>query len=88
LEGTESNHEGEGGRYLGWKGIGRCCESGTWPSIGLRKMTVALRARRKNWNMQPQEERHWGNPLECTRALGGERISGLKERVPRWNALQ
>jgi hypothetical protein len=29
LEGTESNHEGEGGRYLGWKGIGRCCESGT-----------------------------------------------------------
>jgi hypothetical protein len=29
-----------------------------------------------------------GGTLECTRELGGERLSGLKGRDFRWNALQ
>ena len=32
--------------------------------------------------------RRWGNPLECTRDLGGKRCSGLKRRDLRWNTLQ
>ena len=30
--------------------------------------------------MQPQEVEGW-DPLECTRDLGGERLSGLKESL-------
>ena len=39
-----------------------------------------LRARGKNVNRQPQEIGGWGDPPECTRDLGGERLSGLKGR--------
>ena len=50
------------------------------------KRTEALRARRENWNRQPREIGGWGDPTECTRDLGGERLSGLKGRNLRWNA--
>ena len=35
---------------------------------------------RKSGNMKPQEVGGWRDPPECTRDLGGERISGLKGR--------
>jgi hypothetical protein len=41
--------------------------------------TETLRANRTNGNRQPQEEGD-GRPLECTRDLGGERLSGLTGR--------
>jgi hypothetical protein len=41
----------------------------------------ALRASRKNGNREPQEVRDGGQRApECTRNLGGERLSGLKVR--------
>ena len=39
-----------------------------------------LRASRKNGNSQLQEIGGWEDPPECTRDLGGKRLSGLKER--------
>ena len=39
-----------------------------------------LRASRKNGNRQPQEVGGWGDPPECIRDLGGERLPGLKGR--------
>jgi hypothetical protein len=44
------------------------------------KRTEALRTSRKNVNRQPQEVGDWGDPPECTRDLGGERLSALKGR--------
>ena len=46
--------------------------------LGEGKRTEALRASRKNGNMQPQEIGGWENPPECTRDLGGKRLSGIK----------
>lgn len=43
-------------------------------------MTEVLMSGRKNVNRQPQEIGGWGDPPECTRDLGGERLSGLKGR--------
>jgi hypothetical protein len=37
-------------------------------------------------NRQPQEI-GWGDPPECSRDLGGKRLSGIKGRDLRWNAL-
>ena len=48
--------------------------------IGCGKGLKSLKASRKNGNMQPQEVGGWAVPPECTRDLGGERHSGLKER--------
>jgi hypothetical protein len=42
------------------------------------KRTEALKASKKNGNRQPQEIGGWGNPSECTRDLGGKRLSGIK----------
>jgi hypothetical protein len=39
-----------------------------------------MRASRKNGNRQSQEIRGWGLHPECTRDLGGERLSELKQR--------
>jgi hypothetical protein len=62
--GKGSGEEGNMIRY--WVGGGR---------------TEALRVSRKNGNRQPWEvEGGRGDPPECTRVLGGERLSGLKER--------
>ena len=44
------------------------------------KKLNSLRDSRKNENTQPQEIGGWGNPPECTRDLGSERLSGLEER--------
>ena len=41
----------------------------------------ALRASRKNGNMQPQGLGGRGDSLDCTRDLGGERLSRLKGRL-------
>ena len=43
-------------------------------------MNEALGASRKNEKEQPSEVRMRGSSLECTRDLGGERLSGLKGR--------
>jgi hypothetical protein len=58
--------------------------------LGEGKRTEALRASRKNGNRQPREVGSWGggNPPECTSDLGGERLSGLKGRDLRGDALQ
>jgi hypothetical protein len=50
--------------------------------------TEALRANRKNGNRQPQEVVGWGYPPECTRDLGVERLSVIKRRSLRQEALQ
>ena len=43
-----------------------------------------LRTSRKNGNRQPQEIGGWEEPTpECTRDLGGERLSRNKGRNPR-----
>ena len=43
--------------------------------------TEALKASRKNGNRQPQEVGGEGtDTLECSRDMGGERLSGLKRR--------
>ena len=44
------------------------------------KGTEALRASRKNGNRQPQKIGGWEDAPECTRDLGGKRLSGLIER--------
>ena len=44
--------------------------------------------KQKEWKQATFWGRRWENPLECTRDLGGERLSGLKGRDLRWNALQ
>ena len=88
-EGEESNHKSgerlglgrESGQWLGESG-----ERGPWSGIGRGKRTEALRASRNNGNRQPQEIGGWGNPPECTRHLGGERLSVLIVRDFRWNA--
>jgi hypothetical protein len=51
---------------------------GTWSSIWCGKRTEAPRASKKNGNRQPREIGGWKNPLECTRDLGGKRLSELK----------
>jgi hypothetical protein len=43
------------------------------------KRTEALTASRQNENSQPQEVGGVEDPPECTKDLGGERLSGLKE---------
>ena len=37
--------------------------------------------------MQPWEVESWGDPPECTRDLGDERLLGLQKRDLRWNSL-
>jgi hypothetical protein len=65
------------GRW-GWGG-GR----GTRSGVGMGKRTEALRTSRKNGNRQPWEVEDWRDPPECSRDLGGERLSGLKGWDPR-----
>ena len=67
------------------EGYGR--ERGKWGQrgehdqvLGGEKGLKSLRASRKNENRQPREIEGWGDPPECTRDLGGEGLSGLKER--------
>jgi hypothetical protein len=59
------------------KGMG---VSWIWSGIGWRKRTEALMASRNSGNRQPWEVGGWGNPSECTRELGSQRLSGLKGR--------
>ena len=35
---------------------------------------------KKGWKQATLRGRRWGDPLECTRDLGGERLSGFKGR--------
>jgi hypothetical protein len=77
LEGEESNNKVGGGKELGAKGDTEG-KRGTRSGIGWGKRIKALRASRRNGNGQPGEIGGWGDPPECTRDLGGERISGLK----------
>jgi hypothetical protein len=43
-------------------------------------MSEVPRASRKYGNRQPKEVGSWGDPPECTRDLGGERLSELEGR--------
>jgi hypothetical protein len=71
---------GEGGTWKEkWTGRGSWGKRGIWAGIGWGKSTEALKASRKNWNRQPQEIGGWGGDSpECTRDLGGKRLSGIK----------
>ena len=65
----------EGERNLGGK------EDGGWGEGNMirywgKGWTLALEASRKNGNRHPLEVGGWGDPPECTRELGGDRISG------------
>ena len=67
------------GRNLG--GRGDRDEKGEHDHLLWREdRTEALRASRKNGNRQPWEVGGWGYPPECTRNMGGERLSGPKVR--------
>ena len=48
--------------------------------VGQGKRTEILNASRNNGTRQPLEIENWGDAPVCTRDLGGERLSGLKER--------
>jgi hypothetical protein len=48
--------------------------------LGGGKGLKSLKASRKNGNMQSQKVGGWGDLPECTRDLGDERLSELKER--------
>jgi hypothetical protein len=52
------------------------------------KRLKSLRTSRKNGKMRLWEVGGWGDPPEYTGDVGSERLSGLKERDLRWNALQ
>jgi hypothetical protein len=62
-------------------------ERGTWSGIWWGKRTESLRTSGKNRNRQPQKIGGLGDVLECTSDLERERLSGLKGRDLRWNAL-
>jgi hypothetical protein len=57
------------------------CE-GKWNGGGMGnlvgKRTEVLRASGESGNRQPQEVGGLGKPAECTKDLGGKRLSGLK----------
>jgi hypothetical protein len=69
---SQVRREGGTWRESGWGGGVEEGESGMWSGIGWGKRTEALRASRRNGNRLPQEIWGWGNPLECTRDLGGQ----------------
>ena len=63
-------------------------EEGTWKGkwgrggesdlvLGKGKGLKPCGAAERNVNRQPQEIGGWGDPPECTRDLGGERLPGL-----------
>jgi hypothetical protein len=56
--------------------------------VRCRNKTEAMRASWKNGNRQLRYVGGERNPLEGTREVGDERLTGLKGRDPKWNALQ
>jgi len=81
--GTEKKATTKGREEGVWKGkqLGAEGEWGRWSDIGWGIKTEGLRASRKNGNRQPKEDWGWKDPTECTRDLGGEKLSGLKEGI-------
>jgi hypothetical protein len=75
--------EGGPGREKGWGGQREEHDQ----VLGEEKVVKSLWVNRKNGNMHSWEVRGWGDPLECNRDLSSERLSGLKGRELRWNAL-
>jgi hypothetical protein len=63
-----------------------CQKKDIWDGGGWRDKTGALRVSRKNGSKQPWEI-GGADPLEHTRDLVGERLSGLKGSDLTWNAL-
>jgi hypothetical protein len=75
-------------------------EGGTWVEEGTGRgkcniirywggeRNCSTEGQEKEWKWASSEYRRWDSHLECTRDLGGERLSGLKGRHLRWNALQ
>jgi hypothetical protein len=67
---------------------------GEWGRVGnliwywVREKDWSPEASRKNVNRKPQEIGDWGDPPECTRDLGGEKLPGLKGRDLRRNTRQ
>jgi hypothetical protein len=50
------------------------------PNLSFGVTKIKMRANRKNGNRQPQEVGGRRDPPECTRGLGGKRLTGLKGR--------
>ena len=73
------------GRERGGGGGG---ERGTWLGIGWGKRNEIPEGQQKEWKHATLGGRRLVYPPECTRDLGGERLSGLKERNLRLNVLQ
>jgi hypothetical protein len=77
--------EGEGGRDLEEKGDGGGDFGGDgnmiWYWVGEKgQKGRSSEGQQKEWKQETSGCRRWGEPPECTRDLGGERLSGLKER--------
>jgi hypothetical protein len=76
---SQAGREGPG-KESGWD------ESGGWGVVGRGEHDMELgggndwspEGQRKNGNRQPLEVGGWGDHPECTRDLGGEKLSGLK----------
>jgi hypothetical protein len=73
-ERRKQSQEVKGGRERSGWGRGKVKHDQVLGGGGRRE---ALRASKMNGNMQP---RGWGDPLECTRDLGGKRLSELRRR--------
>jgi hypothetical protein len=71
---------GKGERDLGESGQRVEGEEEILSGTRYGKRTEVLRAGRNNGNRQPQEVGGWGDPPECTRDQGGERLSEIKWR--------
>ena len=75
----------EGGRDLCWRNMGEG-KRGLWSSIG-GEQKWSPEGQQNKWKQSTfWEVEGRGEPLECTRDMGGERSSGLKGRDLRWNA--
>ena len=79
---------GWGKEALGWKRGQGQEERNMIRYCGGGEQDWSTEDQQKEWKQKTLLGRRWENLLECTRDLGGERISGFKGRDLRWNILQ
>ena len=72
----KQSQEAEGGRDLGGEGRGR--RKGKHDLVWGKE--AGLKPQGSEWKYVTLREEKCGDPLQCTRDLGGKRISRLKER--------
>ena len=63
----------------GWKG-GQSGEEGNMIRYGVGEQERSPEGQQKESKLATSGGRRWGDSPECTRDLGGERLSGLKGR--------